>query len=139
VSAIDRYLARARARISVVDPLTAVAMGDTGALFVDTRPDYQRIASGTIPGAVPIERNHLEWRLDPTSEFRHPAVAAHRGAIVVYCQEGYSSTLAVAVLAELGLTDVHDLAGGINAWIVAGLPVVPALPVAMPAGAVLSG
>ncbi len=101
-------------------PSDAWRLRGAGALFVDTRPEGQRREHGTIPGAVEIERNHLEWRLDPTSEFRHPAVIGHAGPIVVYCQEGYSSILAVSTLVALGVPDVHDLGGGFEAWAAAG-------------------
>ena len=93
---------------------------------MDTRPIAQRRQFGEIPGSVVIERNVLEWRLDPASPHRHPAATDHDRTIVVLCQEGYASSLAVASLRGLGLRDVHDLAGGFAAWARAGLPVGPA-------------
>lgn len=124
-SAIDRHLEEVRRGISVLAPAAVAELRAAGALLVDTRPIAQRAEFGEIPGAVVIERNVLEWRLDPTSEHRHPAAIDHRGPIVVFCQEGYSSSLAVASLASLGVPDVHDLSGGFAAWITAGLPVEP--------------
>jgi rhodanese-related sulfurtransferase len=121
---IDDLFTATRRRISSVSPAAAAALQKRGALFVDTRPASQREQFGTIPGAVLVERNVLEWRLDPSCQSRHPAVAAHDQPIVVFCQEGYASVLAVASLGELGLTEVHDLAGGFEAWVAAGLPVV---------------
>lgn len=47
----------------------------------------------------------------------------HTGPIIVFCQEGYASSLAVASLQDIGVPDVHDLAGGFDAWAAAGLPV----------------
>jgi len=122
-SAIDRHLEAVRRGISILTPSEAAELAARGALVVDTRPVAQREEFGQIPGAVAIERNVLEWRLDPTSEYRHPAAVDHRGPIVVFCQEGYSSSLAVASLTALGVPDVHDLAGGFSAWAAAGLPV----------------
>lgn len=122
-SAIDQHLAARRARISQVDAREAARMAARGALLVDTRPEFQRRELGTIAGAVQIERNHLEWRLDPTGDHRHPAAVDHRGPIVVFCQEGYSSILAVASLDDIGVADAHDLAGGFEAWVAAGLPI----------------
>jgi rhodanese-related sulfurtransferase len=122
-SAIDRHLEEVRRGISIVSPHDAAALRAAGALLVDTRPVAQRVEYGQIPGAIVIDRNVLEWRLDPTSEHRHPAAVDHRGPIVVFCQEGYSSSLAVASLTGLGVADVHDLAGGFSAWAAAGLPV----------------
>lgn len=119
-SAIDEHLERVRTGISLVDAGEAARLREAGALLVDTRPEAQRAEYGEIPDALVIERNVLEWRLDPTSSHRHPAVVHHHGPIVVFCQEGYASSLAVASLTALGVPDVHDLAGGFAAWQAAG-------------------
>jgi rhodanese-related sulfurtransferase len=124
-SSIERHLEEVRAGISILTPDAAAELRTAGALLVDTRPVAQRAEFGQIPGAVVIDRNVLEWRLDPTSEHRHPAAIDHHGPIVVFCQEGYSSSLAVASLVALGMADVHDLAGGFSAWAAAGLPIEP--------------
>ena len=121
-SAIDRRLATARARIDRIGPGEAARLQAAGALLVDTRPQFQREQFGVVPGAILVERNHLEWRLDPTSAHRHPAAVDHRGPVVVFCQEGFSSSLAVESLQDLGVGDVHDLDGGFAAWAAAGLP-----------------
>jgi rhodanese-related sulfurtransferase len=123
-SAIARHLADVRVGISVIDPNRAAELRDAGALMVDTRPVAQRQSFGEVPGAVVVDRNVLEWRLDPTSPHRLDVVQRADQPIVVFCQEGYSSSLAVASLAGLGLTNVHDLAGGFEAWVAAGLPTV---------------
>lgn len=120
---VDAVLSAARARISLLDPAAAAQRRDQGALFVDTRPVEQRRVHGVIPGAVVIDRNVLEWRLDPDGEHRHPDTVGHTGPIVVFCQQGYASSLAVASLLDIGVDDVHDLAGGFDAWVHAGLPV----------------
>jgi rhodanese-related sulfurtransferase len=124
-SAIARHLAEVRAGISVIDPARAAELRAAGALMVDTRPVAQRRQFGEMPGALVVDRNVLEWRLDPTSPNRLDVVHGADQPIVVFCQEGYSSSLAVASLAGLGLTNVHDLAGGFGAWADAGLPTVP--------------
>ena len=64
----------------------------------------------------------LEWRLDPTSPYRHPAVAGADQDVVVVCQAGYASSLAAVSLRELGLSGATDLEGGYEAWVEAGLP-----------------
>src|SRR6478735_5115413 len=122
-SATDRLLAAARARISTVDAAEAFRLQQAGATLVDTRPAAQRAEHGEIAGAVVVERNVLEWRLDPSGDHRLPDID-HDRPLVVFCQEGYASSLAVASLVDLGLTDVHDLAGGYAAWSRAGLPTV---------------
>jgi len=119
---IDAVLASARARISSIDAEEAARLQAAGATLVDTRPTAQRAEFGEIPGAVVIERNVLEWRLDPHGSHRNTEID-HGHPIVVFCQEGYSSVLAVASLGDVGLDDVHDLTGGFVAWADAGLPV----------------
>ena len=119
---VDELLEAARARLRRVDPAEAAAAVDRGALLVDTRPAGQRDAEGGIPGALVIERNHLEWRLDPDSDARIPEATDHDVEIVVFCSEGYSSSLAAASLQDLGLRRATDLIGGFRAWREAGLP-----------------
>ncbi len=70
-----------------------------------------------MPGAIVVERNELEWRLDPTSPNRLPEVTGRDQPIVVVCNEGFGSSLAIPVLRELGLTNVTDLEGGFQAWL----------------------
>lgn len=114
-SAIDRLLADARARLDRVEPGELQSEIDAGALVVDIRPVQDRTAEGALPGAVIIERIHLEWRLDPSSPDRIPGAAADRRVIVV-CNEGYASSLAAAGLRELGVERATDLVGGYRAW-----------------------
>ena len=122
----DDLVAAARARCRRVTPdEVAVALAD-GALVVDTRSIEQRVAAGEIPGAVVIARNVLEWRLDPTGPQRIPELRDAAQRVIVFCQEGYASSLAAASLLDLGLSGATDLAGGFEAWVAAGLPVVAA-------------
>ena len=120
---ITEVLTAARARLDRVDPVRAAALWDRGAILVDTRPQWQRDEEGSIPGALVIERNHLEWRLDPTSDARIPEATGHDVTWIVFCSEGYSSSLAAASLQDLGLRNATDLDGGFKAWAAAGLPV----------------
>jgi rhodanese-related sulfurtransferase len=72
-----------------------------------------------------IARNVLEWRLDPASEFRDPALATVDRQVVVFCDAGYQSSLAAATLRRLGV-DATDMVGGFQAWRGEGLPVTEA-------------
>ncbi|HTW10129.1 MAG TPA: rhodanese-like domain-containing protein [Acidimicrobiales bacterium] len=119
---------RARARYRRVGPREAARRCADGALLVDTRPAAQRNEYGEIPGALVIERNVLEWRLDPTSPHRHGALRSADQEVIVFCQAGFASSLAVASLLELGLKHVTDLAGGYEAWSAAGLPTTSVVP-----------
>ncbi len=125
MSRIDVVLRSARRRFR---RLPAVEVPDAlrrGAVLVDIRPQAQRFREGEVPGALVIERNVLEWRFDPTSDARLPLADRYDLPVVVYCQEGYTSSLAAAALQDLGLHRATDLAGGIAAWRAAGLPTVP--------------
>jgi rhodanese-related sulfurtransferase len=114
---IDQVLARARSRISPrVAPADLDRCLQEGALIVDIRPNEQRSRDGEIDGAVIVERNVLEWRLDPTSPDRLADLNEPSRQVVIVCDEGYASSLAAAGLAELGLTNVTDLDGGYQAW-----------------------
>lgn len=123
MSGIGELLAAARARLDRPDPARAAEMVARGAVLVDTRPGWQREREGDVPGALVIERNHLEWRLDPTSTAHIPEAVDHDVTWIVFCSEGYSSSLAAASLQDLGLHNATDLDGGFRAWKAAGLPV----------------
>ena len=123
---IADLLAEARSGLARLRPEAAFAALTDGAAIVDIRPLEQRIVEGEVPGAIIIGRNVLEWRLDPRSEARIPALARADAQIVVMCSQGYASTLAVAILRRIGLARATDLEGGFQAWKTAGLPTRPA-------------
>jgi rhodanese-related sulfurtransferase len=118
-SAIDRLLAEAREGLSRVEPAGLDAEVAAGALVVDIRPVEQRERDGELPGALVVDRNVLEWRLDPSSPHRLPEADAERRVILV-CNEGYASSLAAATLRTLGVTAATDLAGGFQRMLAEG-------------------
>lgn len=122
---ITEMLAAARSRIRRATPEeTAAALG-AGALVIDLRgPDEMR-ATGVIPGSIPIARSVLEWRCDPSSEWRDNRVARPEARVILVCRHGYSSSLAADSLRQLGFRDAGDLVGGIEGWIAAGMPTEP--------------
>jgi rhodanese-related sulfurtransferase len=118
VAEVDRLLAEARAAITprvTVEELDDVRAA--GGLVVDIRPVEVRQRDGELPGAVVIDRNVLEWRLDPTSDHRIPEVTGADQQIVLVCDEGYATSLAAASLRQLGLHRATDLVGGFQAWL----------------------
>ena len=119
---IDQVLAEARTRLDRLTPRQALRAVDAGAALVDLRPAAQRAAEGEIPGALIVERNVLEWRFDPASAARLPQ-AGYDLQVIIFCSEGYTSSLAAAALQDLGVRRATDLAGGFLAWQAAGLPV----------------
>jgi rhodanese-related sulfurtransferase len=123
MATVDELLAQARDRLVRVSPAEAAERHRAGALLVDVRVYEQRRDDGTIPGALVVSLNHLEWRLDPTSASRIPEATGADFDVVVLCDEGYCSSLAAARLQDLGLTRATDMIGGFRAWRAAGLPV----------------
>jgi rhodanese-related sulfurtransferase len=115
-------LAESRALIDRLTPPQAAAELRDGALLVDIRPVEQRRRDGALPGAKVIERNVLEWRLDPRCEHRDPQLAQPGRRVILICNEGYQSSLAAATLRRFGL-DAADVVGGMQRWLEEGLGV----------------
>ena len=114
---IDEILAAARARLDRVEPEELETERKAGAVIVDIRPIEQRSRDGELPGAIIIDRNVLEWRLDPACEHHIADVAGYDTRIVIVCNEGYQSSLAAALLRDVGLHRTTDLIGGFQAWL----------------------
>jgi rhodanese-related sulfurtransferase len=123
---IEQMLSAARTRLRRLSPdevYETVTM--TEAILVDIRPESQRAIEGSITGALIVERNVLEWRFDPASSTRLPVMTDHNIHVIVFCSEGYTSSLAAASLQDLGLSRATDMVGGFQAWRAMGLPIVP--------------
>lgn len=115
-------LAQARAqlwRLTAAQARDAVA---AGAVLVDIRPSWQRAEEGEIPGALLVERNHLEWRFDPECDARLPQASGFDVQVIVICSQGYTSSLAAASLHTLGLRNATDVIGGVQSWRAHDLP-----------------
>ena len=113
---IDEILAVARARLDRVEPEALEGQRIAGAVIIDIRPIEQRTRDGDLPGAIVIDRNVLEWRLDPACEHHIAEVADYDTRIVIVCNEGYQSSLAASFLRDVGLHRTTDLVGGFQAW-----------------------
>lgn len=123
---INDLLSTARQRLERVHPADALDALRQGAVLVDIRSELQRQADGVIPGARFYPRNVLEWRIDPASGCSDPSLEGDLGKrLIVFCDEGYQSSLVAATLKDLGFTHATDLVGGFQAWRAAGLPVQP--------------
>ncbi|MQT02415.1 sulfurtransferase [Streptomyces jumonjinensis] len=120
---IDDLLEKVREGLDRVGPERAFEEASSGALLVDIRYAALRDRDGLIPGALVVERNELEWRLDPLGSHRAAEAVSHDLRVVVICNEGYASSLAAESLRRLGLYRATDLIGGFQAWKGAGLPV----------------
>ena len=120
---IDVLLRESRRGLRRFEPREAFSETAAGALLIDLRSADQRERHGIIPGAWHVPRSVLEWRVDPDSPYRNPAVSRLEARLILFCAEGYSSSLAAASLRQLGFVDAGDLIGGFSAWKAAGLPV----------------
>ncbi|MGW6746153.1 rhodanese-like domain-containing protein [Streptomyces sp. NPDC055025] len=120
---IDELLERVREDLDRIEPREAFEAAAEGALLVDIRYAALRDRDGLIPGALVVERNELEWRLDPRGSHRAAEATSHDLRVVVICNEGYASSLAAVSLKTLGLHRATDLVGGFQAWKAEGLPV----------------
>ncbi len=119
---VEEFLDEARRELDRVTPEHADELRRAGtALLVDIRPRANRVAEGEIPDAVVVERIVLEWRLAPDSDHRIPGFDGHT-RVIVFCNEGYASSLAARDLHAVGLPLATDLIGGFRAWKAAGLP-----------------
>jgi rhodanese-related sulfurtransferase len=98
----------------------AAARGE--ALLVDIRAADVLARDGAIPGAIHHQRTVLEWRADPDCEWRDDRIADLDAPLVLFCSQGYASSLAARTLRELGFTRVTDMDGGFDAWKEQGLP-----------------
>jgi rhodanese-related sulfurtransferase len=114
-SRIDRVLENARARLRRLSAHDVPAALARGAVHVDILPQAQRDREGSVPAALVIERNVLEWRCDPTSDARLPQAVDDDVEWVVLCSQGYTSSLAAASLLGLGLHRATDVTGGYHA------------------------
>jgi rhodanese-related sulfurtransferase/mannose-6-phosphate isomerase-like protein (cupin superfamily) len=122
---IEQVLSAARTRLRRLSPEEASeAVVKTAAIFVDIRPESQRAIEGSIAGALVVERNVLEWRFDPASSTRLPVATDYDLQVIVFCSEGYTSSLAAASLQDLGLYRATDMVGGFKAWRETGVPTV---------------
>jgi rhodanese-related sulfurtransferase len=125
LSGVDRLLTEARQHLSRVDAAQTQEILQLGGLLIDIRPAAQRAEFGQVPGALVVERNNLEWRLDPQGTHRLPEADDAARTVVIMCQEGYASSLAAASLISLGRAHTTDLDGGFVAWKAAGYPTTP--------------
>ena len=93
------------------------------ALLVDLRSQEERRREGVVPGSIHIPRSVVEWRVDPDSDYSNPYLGGLERELILFCADGYSSSLAAASLRELGCGKATDIVGGFAAWKAGGLPV----------------
>jgi rhodanese-related sulfurtransferase len=122
---LAQLVADVSAQITRLKPSDALAAQADGSLLIDIRSSDARARDGVIPGALPIPRTVLEWRLAPDSQWRSPHAGSPDQPLILICEHGFSSILAAGSLVELGFPRAGDVAGGFAAWRAAGLPTKP--------------
>ena len=115
-SAVNRLLTEVRRDLDRVRPEDLADEVAAGALVVDIRPAENRGPEGEMPGALVVDRNVLEWRLDPTCEDRLPEADDPDRKVILFCNDGYASSIAAETLHRVGLGRATDLVGGYRAW-----------------------
>ena len=116
-TALD-LVAAAKARIHEIPieaAATAIAQAD---VLIDVRePDEYR--QGHLAGSVNIPRGLLEFQLSSQD-----ALSPRDLRVVLYCRTSGRAALAARSLQSMGYLNVQSIAGGIEAWVQAGLPIV---------------
>jgi rhodanese-related sulfurtransferase len=119
---VEELLESAREDLVRLSPEQAWQAASQGAILIDIRSEAQRDRDGLVPGARFVARNVLEWRLDPACPHREESLARRDLPLILFCNEGYQSSLAASTVRRFGL-DVTDMVGGFQAWRASGLPV----------------
>jgi rhodanese-related sulfurtransferase len=122
---IEELLAQARAQLgrrpTPQEAHAAAAAGE--AILVDVRAGDVLTRDGSIPGAIHHQRTVIEWRADPECEWRDDRIADLDAPLILFCSQGYASSLAAQTLREMGFTRATDMDGGFDLWKSQGLPV----------------
>lgn len=113
---LDALIRAARRRVRETEP-DSVAGLLTDYLVVDVR-EPQEFLYGFLPSAVNVPRGILEKHVSDDPAFRD-----RRQPILVYSGSGQRSLLACATLRQLGFDNACSLAGGIERWSAAALPI----------------
>ena len=116
-------VAQAKAQIHEISIAQAVDAVRDADLLIDVR-EADEYAAGHVPGAVHMSRGLLEFKISGS-----PELAARDLRIVLYCKTSGRAALAAVQLHAMGYLNVSSIAGGFDAWVAAGKPMVkPALP-----------
>jgi rhodanese-related sulfurtransferase len=121
-NALD-LVAAAKARVTEIAQDEAPAAIRSADVLIDVREDGE-FAAGHLPGAIHASRGMLEFKLSAT-----PALTSRDLNVVLYCKTSGRAALAAAAMQDMGYLNVSSIAGGYDAWVAAGNPVVkPELP-----------
>lgn len=101
--------------VMLADAEAAIRQAD---VLIDVR-EADEFAAGHLPGAILVPRGLLEFKLSGT-----PALSGRDLKVVLYCKTSGRAALAAHTMQSMGYLNVTSIAGGFDAWAVAGKPVV---------------
>ena len=123
-SSLKSLVAAAKQQIQEISVSEALRrLKDSGACVLDVREPAE-YARGTASNALHVPRGMLEAKVDREYEGRDPTLQDRSQELLVICKSGARSALAVVSLAQMGFTNVVSVAGGFDAWVKEGLPIV---------------
>jgi glyoxylase-like metal-dependent hydrolase (beta-lactamase superfamily II)/rhodanese-related sulfurtransferase len=115
---VPDLIAEARQGLQEIPPSAAQGCCADGCTVVVDVREPEEYLGGHLPGAHPLPRGTLEFRIAGL-----PGCADTATPLLLYCKSGARAALAVASLKRLGYGNIRSLAGGMDAWLAAGLPV----------------
>jgi len=93
--------------------------------LVDLREPGELRRAGSIPGAFHAPRGLIEFWFDPTPGLGKTELTEAHTTYVLFCAAGWRSALAAKSLQEMGVQRVCHIAGGFEAWRLAGGAISP--------------
>ena len=105
--------------MSIEDAQGGVLSAD---VIIDVR-EADEYAAGHLAGAINIPRGLLEFKLSG-----NPALEPRDLNVLLYCKTSGRAALAATTMQSMGYLNVASIAGGFDAWVAAGKPVVKPAP-----------
>jgi rhodanese-related sulfurtransferase len=102
--------------VEQIDVQAASAEQADGALLLDVR-EQDEWDAGHAPGSLHLPLSELQERFTELPE---------TAATLVICRSGSRSDVVAHALARIGRPGCANVAGGLQAWVAAGLPLEPA-------------
>jgi len=123
-SSLDSLVAQAKQKISEISVQEAMQrLINSNARILDVREPAEYY-KGTYRYAMHVPRGMLEAKADRKYEGRDPNLQDRNLELMLICKSGSRSALAALSLVQMGFTNVVSVAGGFDAWVKEGLPLV---------------
>ncbi|MCY4265220.1 MAG: rhodanese-like domain-containing protein [Gammaproteobacteria bacterium] len=114
---VHTLVEEATAEVTTLTPAEVdVRRDEEGVLLVDLRDIRELQRDGTIPGALHVPRGMLEFWIDPESSYYRKEFDTVE-SVILYCNKGARSALAVRSLQSMGIESAAHMAGGFERWL----------------------